>query len=593
MAAYEFRNDKETSHKLELMLNNKERSDTVFLVNNTRYYAWSHLVAMNSTVLESLMNEYFAHCEDRQIKIRNVKHEESFYLVLQYMYGVTMNFTETNINIICEALCLAERFKMADFSKELKQFVSTKIDGFDIEVVVTLLNTSRKYNLDDVYKKVTDYAFRNAEHLVNHTSFVQLQYEVLVDLLKSDWFYAKEIEILRGVLTWHDDMDAKKREINADNTINGDNADEKDVDNESQSTTGEQNFEELTDTLSVNNAEQNDTLSVNNDKQTETLSVNNEELTDTLSVNNEEQTDTMSVNNEEHTDISRAGSSADPSCLLDENNTDNANLTPNRAEDLTNLVQSFKENVLKSLLSHIRHLRFTAFEYMKVLEADLFIKYRDILADYKHFSQSTEPRKQYVSPTIIASNPVVVQPLPAVLSYIQPFPTALYNKFYKINKVFTIKRLSLNTVYESEEELQIGNFKLKIDLKESSPLGTDSVYFDVNLKCTSDEERAWECYTEAQVIWKPYCNANFYGCTNYGCREGSHCKQYKRCWMYLPSDHKSFGQFSIFSSLRKVFLGQFNMSLKNLQYSTSYNGLIVNDTIELYVIIRTFQIKYK
>uniref|UniRef100_A0A8D8MDU8 BTB domain-containing protein n=1 Tax=Cacopsylla melanoneura TaxID=428564 RepID=A0A8D8MDU8_9HEMI len=558
------------------MLNNKERSDTVFLVNNTRYYAWSHLVAMNSTVLESLMNEYFAHYEDREIKIQNVKHEESFYLVLQYMYGVTMNFTETNINIICEALCLAERFKMADFSKELKQFVSTKIDGFDIEAVVTLLNTSRKYNLDDVYKKVTDYAFRNAEHLVNHTSFVQLQYEVLVDLLKSDWFYAKEIEILRGVLTWHDDMDAKKREINADKT-NGDNADEKDVDNESQSTTGEQNFEELTDTLSVNNAEQNDTLSVNNDKQTETLSVNNEELTDTLSVNNEEQTDTMSVNNEEHTDISRAGSSADPSCLLDENNTDNANLTPNRAEDLTNLVQSFKENVLKSLLSNIRHLRFLGFEYMKALETDLFQKYKDLLADYNNFSQSTEPRK-------MVDNPVLALPTPCVL----------HNKFFIYEeKMFTIKRLSMNTVYESEEELQIGNFKLKIDLKESSPLGTDSVYFDVNLKCTSDEERAWECYTEAQVIWKPYCNANFYGCTNYGCREGSHCKQYKRCWMYLPSDHKSFGQFSIFSSLRKVFLGQFNMSLKNLQYSTSYNGLIVNDTIELYVIIRTFQIKYK
>uniref|UniRef100_A0A8D8M3M9 BACK domain-containing protein n=1 Tax=Cacopsylla melanoneura TaxID=428564 RepID=A0A8D8M3M9_9HEMI len=457
-----------------------------------------------------------------------------------------------------------------------------------LKLLSLLLNTSRKYNLDDVYKKVTDYAFRNAEHLVNHTSFVQLQYEVLVDLLKSDWFYAKEIEILRGVLTWHDDMDAKKREINADKT-NGDNADEKDVDNESQSTTGEQNFEELTDTLSVNNAEQNDTLSVNNDKQTESLSVNNEELTDTLSVNNEEQTDTMSVNNEEHTDISRAGSSADPSCLLDENNTDNANLTPNRAEDLTNLVQSFKENVLKSLLSHIRHLRFTAFEYMKVLEADLFIKYRDILADYKHFSQSTEPRKQYVSPTIIASNPVVVQPLPAVLSYIQPFPTALYNKFYKINKVFTIKRLSLNTVYESEEELQIGNFKLKIDLKESSPLGTDSVYFDVNLKCTSDEERAWECYTEAQVIWKPYCRINFDGCKRYRCSEGFHCRN-SGFFKYLPSKQTSFGQFSIISSQPKVFLGQYNLPLLS---SESYNDLIVNDTIQLYVKINTFQIKYK
>uniref|UniRef100_A0A8D9DX03 Uncharacterized protein n=1 Tax=Cacopsylla melanoneura TaxID=428564 RepID=A0A8D9DX03_9HEMI len=376
------------------------------------------------------------------------------------------------------------------------------------------------------------------------------------------------------------------------------------IPNESQSTAGEQNLEELTDTLSVNNEEQTETLSVNNEELTDTLSVNNEAQPDSLSVNNEGQPDSLSVNNEGQTDslsvnneiqpqISGEGSSVEPSGdTSDGSNTDIANPTSSRAEDLTTLVQSFKENILKSLLSHIRHLRFTAFEYMKVLEADLFIKYRDILADYKHFSQSTEPRKQYVSPTIIASNPVVVQPLPAVLSYIQPFPTALYNKFYKINKVFTIKRLSLNTVYESEEELQIGNFKLKIDLKESSPLGTDSVYFDVNLKCTSDEERAWECYTEAQVIWKPYCRIDFGGCYShkrYGCSEGFHCRN-SGFFKYLPSKQTSFGKFSIISSQPKVFLGQYNLCLLS---SESYNDLIVNDTIQLYVKINTFQIKYK
>uniref|UniRef100_A0A8D8SQ99 BTB domain-containing protein n=1 Tax=Cacopsylla melanoneura TaxID=428564 RepID=A0A8D8SQ99_9HEMI len=542
MAAYEFRNDKETSHKLELMLNNKERSDTVFLVNNTRYYALSYLVAMNSTVLESLMNEYFAHCEDREIKIRNVKHDDSFYLVLKYMYGVKMNFTETNINVICEAMCLAERFEIVDLSKELKQFVATKIDGFDIEAVVTLLNTSRKYNLDDVYKKVTDYAFRNAEHLVNHTSFVQLQYEVLVDLLKSDWFYAKEIEILRGVLTWHDDMDAKKREINADNT-NGDNADEKDVDNESQSTAGEQNFEELTDTLSVNNEEQ----------------------TDTLSVNNEEQTDTMSVNNEEHTDISRAGNSADPSCSLDESNTDNENLTPNRAEDLTNLVQSFKENVLKSLLSNIRHLRFLGFEYMKALETDLFQKYKDLLADYNNFSQSTEPRK-------MVDNPVLALPTPSVL----------HNKFFIYEeKMFTIKRLSMNTVYESEEELQLGCFKLKIHLKETSPIKEDRAYFDIHLSCTSDEEGNWECYTLAYVNWKPKCDATCYGPCPEGCQQTSSCKTYNS-WKYLPSD-KSNKVCTFTPQNNLISMGQFQLDL-----NSHYPRFVDDNIIQLHLYIAKF-----
>ncbi|KAL1448876.1 hypothetical protein WDU94_000129 [Cyamophila willieti] len=331
------------------MLNNEKRSDTVFLVNNARYHALSHIVAMYSTVLESLMNEYFANCEDREIKIWNVKHEDSFYLVLKYMYGVKMNFTETNINVICEALSLAERFEVADFSKELKQFVSTRIDGFDIETVVSLLNMSKKFNLDDFYKKVTEYAYKNAEHLVKHASFVELQYEVLIDLLKSDWFFTKEIEILTSVLTWHDDMDVKRREINLDEFV-GHNTDEKDGNSESESTTDVQDLVETSNTLSVN---------------------------------------------EDQSDISELGSIAGPSSEnLDGNNADNTNPASSRAEDLTNTLQSFKDNVLKSLLSHIRAVGITAVEHVKAFETDLFVKNKDILAGYKHFSQSTEPRKK-------------------------------------------------------------------------------------------------------------------------------------------------------------------------------------------------------
>ncbi|KAL1455893.1 hypothetical protein WDU94_000658 [Cyamophila willieti] len=503
MAAYEFCNVNRLVQKVQLMLNNEEHSDTVFLVNNARYHAWSHLVAMYSTVLKSLMNEYFAHCEDREIKVRNVKHEDSFYLLLKYMYGVKINFTETNMNVICEALSLAERFEVADFSKELKQFVSSRIDGFDIETVVSLLNTSRKFNLDDLYKKVTEYAYKNAEHLVKHASFVELQYEVLVDLLKSDWFCTKEIEILTSVLTWHDDMDVKRRGIDLHETIY--------FESETGPITDEQDHVEGTNTLSVN---------------------------------------------ENQSDISGLGSKR-----LDGNNRDNENPTSNKAEDLNNLRQLFQKNVLKSLLSNIRHLRFLAFEYMKALESDLFVKYKDVLADCNHFSQSAEPRKKYVSSTI-STNPVSKT---------------------LVSKIFKISRFRRNTVYESNEELQIGNFKLKIDLKESLK---NYAYFDIHLICTSDGEDDWEFYTEAQVIWKPYCNADYYGCKEEGCVKGVMCKD-RTYWLYLPTENIP-GKFSLCSSQPRQYIGQYKLNLSN---ALAYNRFIVNNTIQLDVLLKTFQIK--
>uniref|UniRef100_A0A8D9EYL4 BACK domain-containing protein n=1 Tax=Cacopsylla melanoneura TaxID=428564 RepID=A0A8D9EYL4_9HEMI len=78
-----------------------------------------------------------------------------------------------------------------------------------VEALADLLNTSNKFALSEFSDKLTVFAYQNAAEFVNHECFVNLQFNVLLDLIKSNWFYAPEIDILRGVLRWHNKMNFK------------------------------------------------------------------------------------------------------------------------------------------------------------------------------------------------------------------------------------------------------------------------------------------------------------------------------------------------------------------------------------------------
>ncbi|KAL1448975.1 hypothetical protein WDU94_000222 [Cyamophila willieti] len=134
--------------------------------------------------------------------------KQKFYALSQYMYGLDINFSELTMHVLCGVINLAETFKLDEFAKDLKTHLS-KIDKFEMDSLAILLSTSRKYNLDEMYKKLKEFAFEHAEEFVNHNSIVSLLYEVLLDLIKSDGFSAPEIDILKAILSWHTEMNSK------------------------------------------------------------------------------------------------------------------------------------------------------------------------------------------------------------------------------------------------------------------------------------------------------------------------------------------------------------------------------------------------
>uniref|UniRef100_A0A8D8QY79 Polyubiquitin-C n=1 Tax=Cacopsylla melanoneura TaxID=428564 RepID=A0A8D8QY79_9HEMI len=336
--------------RMELMYNNKDHSDTVFIVNEQKFFVSRQLIAVASKKLDAVMSEYFTYCDDGEIKLHAVKCEESFSIVLKYMYGLDVNFGETKVEVLCDVIRLAETFQLDQFCKDLQCHLS-KLDEFDIDSLAVLLNTARKYNLNELYERLQVFAFENAEQFVKHESIVSLLYEVLLDLIKSDWFCAPEIDILMGVLNWHHRMSTKDAKETLDNNVQN---------------------EDIND----------DAFSVASDHSATNTVLQSNDKGNTGEDNQDVDYEGVTVEAESHVESA------------DDHNT-NSGAVMSNPDSLSVLVKSFNENVLKSLLLHVRVKQMSAFDLMEASETSLFQTYKHILGDKKLFSHTNEPRQKY------------------------------------------------------------------------------------------------------------------------------------------------------------------------------------------------------
>uniref|UniRef100_A0A8D8Y436 BTB/POZ domain-containing protein 9 n=1 Tax=Cacopsylla melanoneura TaxID=428564 RepID=A0A8D8Y436_9HEMI len=328
--------------RMQLMFNNEKHSDTVFTVKQHKFYAISEIVSVASRKLDAVISEHFAHCDDKKIKLYDVKCEKSFSVILQYMYGLDINFSELTMHVLCGVISLAETYQLDDFAKDLKSYLS-KVDKFEMDSLAILLSTARKYNLEELYRKLKVFAYENAENFVKHESIVRLQYECILDLIKSDWFCAPEIDILKGVLNWHTGMNTKEKRESL----------EHDKDHAEVEYSNDDRCSEASDQM------------CDGDDATRSKRQKREHV--------------------ESTDVE----------VLEHNaNEQNLDSEATTVADQKDKCSEFSENVLKSLLLHVRVKKISMFHFIELCETDE--KYEQMLGDKKLFSQTNDARQKYV-----------------------------------------------------------------------------------------------------------------------------------------------------------------------------------------------------
>uniref|UniRef100_A0A8D8V9T0 BTB/POZ domain-containing protein 9 n=1 Tax=Cacopsylla melanoneura TaxID=428564 RepID=A0A8D8V9T0_9HEMI len=436
--------------RMQLMFNNEKHSDTVFTVKQHKFYAISEIVSVASRKLDAVISEHFAHCDDKKIKLYDVKCEKSFSVILQYMYGLDINFSELTMHVLCGVISLAETYQLDDFAKDLKSYLS-KVDKFEMDSLAILLSTARKYNLEELYRKLKVFAYENAENFVKHESIVRLQYECILDLIKSDWFCAPEIDILKGVLNWHTGMNTKEKRESL----------EHDKDHAEVEYSNDDRCSEASDQM------------CDGDDATRSKRQKREHV---------ESTDVESL---EHN--------------ANEQNLDSEAAVADQKDKCSELIKTFSENVLKSLLLHVRVKKISMFHFIELCETDE--KYEQMLGDKKLFSQTNDARQKYVpivsqngnddlSVTEVVSDPVAANECSNILLELN-----------NIKKIFIVKYSTcLDTRYKSEDSYTSNDFTWFIIFECTGQTSSQNYYIrKVYLECTSDKECDWECTTECQL----------------------------------------------------------------------------------------------
>uniref|UniRef100_A0A8D8U8G9 BTB/POZ domain-containing protein 9 n=1 Tax=Cacopsylla melanoneura TaxID=428564 RepID=A0A8D8U8G9_9HEMI len=404
-----------------LILNNEQLSDVTFVVNKKHYHASRIHVSAASQVFASLLNEHFANTTDKELVLTNIKHNASLFNILQYIHGIELNLTSMSKLVLCELTHLAERFKLAELHDDLKAHVSN-IKRFKMNSVVPMLNTARTYNLTKLYDKLKEYVYQRAEQIVNHQSFLNLKYDVVIDLLKSNWLYAKEIDILRAALNWHDDniidpIQMEKSQMNNDNnefemeSENEGNLNDENIPSEYDawseihiveeflSKYSEELFDFTTqDSSEVDNSDEYETIS------SQDLSRSKEPIDEThdssklienesTEVESSEEAATKYVNGIDDSDENINLSNEDNSLAI----TETDELTVAKRKDKTAL-ERFSENILDVLLKHIRFSRIPLADFLTTADTMIFLKYKDVILKRQCNNLNIEPRICYNVP---------------------------------------------------------------------------------------------------------------------------------------------------------------------------------------------------
>uniref|UniRef100_A0A8D8SYT6 MATH domain-containing protein n=1 Tax=Cacopsylla melanoneura TaxID=428564 RepID=A0A8D8SYT6_9HEMI len=191
-------------------------------------------------------------------------------------------------------------------------------------------------------------------------------------------------------------------------------------------------------------------------------------------------------------------------------------------------LKSFCENVLISLLGHIRMSEISAKVWMASYKTDWFKKYSDYLQKEDSFSNISKPRQKYAEVTSartsddeegrhdasanVLSNPIVSNDASVLSNPILSNNASVLSKqqceeIKNITKTFTIQYdpdIKRGT-FESDEEYLLGgiNWKVQMDVMPSLYEDASEVYMGLLFSNSDDQsQNEWETFTgKCQLKW--------------------------------------------------------------------------------------------
>uniref|UniRef100_A0A8D9BJK5 BTB/POZ domain-containing protein 9 n=1 Tax=Cacopsylla melanoneura TaxID=428564 RepID=A0A8D9BJK5_9HEMI len=193
--------DESVTANIRCQFNNEATGNIVFLVNRSKFYAHKSILVLSCEYFHAWFKDGFKESTIEEIPI-DVKYTESFLTILKFIYCMDINISALNHNVLCEVLHIVDFYGLTEFNKKLEIYV-TKIDKFDNDAVIPLINTAKTRKMTVFYNSLKHNICNNAKLFLEDGTFQDLQYDVLLDLIKCDWLHVSEVDLLKAVVLWY------------------------------------------------------------------------------------------------------------------------------------------------------------------------------------------------------------------------------------------------------------------------------------------------------------------------------------------------------------------------------------------------------
>ncbi|XP_018016294.1 BTB/POZ domain-containing protein 9-like isoform X4 [Hyalella azteca] len=177
---------------------NSEFSDVVLVVGSQRFYAHRVVLAARSNYFRAMMYGGLQESHQTEVEIKDAN-LIAFKILLKYIYqGYVALHTEKE-ETVHEILALSHQYGFEELEAAVCDYLKETlcINNFCVIYDLSLL-----YCLNGLRTVCQDFLDKNAQIIVNHSSFKMLSPMALKSIISRDSFCAPEVDIFCGVWEW-------------------------------------------------------------------------------------------------------------------------------------------------------------------------------------------------------------------------------------------------------------------------------------------------------------------------------------------------------------------------------------------------------
>ncbi|KAG8445431.1 hypothetical protein GDO86_010274 [Hymenochirus boettgeri] len=171
-------------------------TDVALCVDNKEFLCHRVVLAAASNYFRAMFCNDLKEKYEKKIIIKGVD-PETMQILLDYTYTSKVVITKCNVQKILEAASLFQFLRMVDACS------SFLTESLHPENCVGVLRLADAHSLESLKTQVHNYIIQNFSQVLNHEDFLELPFEMLSHILKSDDLYVtEETQVFETVITW-------------------------------------------------------------------------------------------------------------------------------------------------------------------------------------------------------------------------------------------------------------------------------------------------------------------------------------------------------------------------------------------------------